>query len=97
MIYCFDLDGVLCSDEKNVYEAKPLLERIKEVNKLYDQGHTILIDTARGTRTGKQHQEMTENQIKKWGIKYTLLRTGMKFFADCYIDDRGLSDKQFFK
>lgn len=100
MIYCFDLDGTLCHnvpDGKSVYETSPIKERINKVNTLYEQGHTILIDTARGTRTGVNHQEKTEEQLKRWGVKYHILRTGVKFFADKYIDDRGVTDQEFFK
>lgn|SRR3990167_9752688 len=95
--YCFDLDGVLCSNEKDVYDAVPFVDRINKVNRLYEQGHIILIDTARGTLTGKDHQRRTEEQLKKWGVKYHHLRTGIKFFADRYIDDKALLDKDFFK
>lgn len=55
--YCFDLDGTLCvteiSEGRNLYmEAKPIRERIELVNKLYDDGHIILIDTSRGCGSG---------------------------------------------
>lgn len=100
MTYCFDLDGTLCEmakDGQSVYEVKPHIKRILKVNRLYEQGHTILIDTARGTRTGIEHQDRTAEQLSKWGLKYHILRTNTKFFADKYIDDRGLSDTEFFK
>lgn len=83
-------------DNHSVYEAEPYRDRITKVNRLYEQGHIIMIDTARGTMTGKDHLEKTEQQLKDWGVKYHILRTGVKFFADKYIDDRGLSDKEFF-
>ena len=38
MIYCFDLDGTLCTDTFGEYNnAEPLLERIDFVNKLYEK------------------------------------------------------------
>jgi hypothetical protein len=32
---------------------------------------------------------MTEKQLAEWGVKYHVLRCGVKFFAEEYIDDRG--------
>ena len=95
-IYCFDLDKTLCTAEENYADAKPLKDRILKVNKLYKKGYTILIDTARGSKTGIDYQKMTEEQLKEWGVKYHKLRTGVKMFANYYIDDKGISDKQFF-
>ena len=98
MIYCFDLDNTLCSWEKDGrYEnAQPYLDRITVVNRLYEQGHKILIDTARGTLHNKDWSEVTEKQLKKWGVKYHLLRTGMKLYADRYIDDKAINSQEFF-
>ena len=43
MIYCFDLDDTLCRTEGMDYEnAKPIQKRLDRVNKLYDEGHTII-------------------------------------------------------
>jgi len=95
--YVFDLDGTLCSNESDVYTAIPFFNRIKKVNELYDQGHIIIIDTARGKLTGKDHLQQTEEQLKKWGLKYKILQTGEKAFGDYYIDDKAVNDKDFFK
>ena len=92
-----DIDGTICSHEKNYTEAKPYLERIAEINELYDSGHTILFDSARGSTTGINWKEITEKQLHKWGVKYHYLRTGVKLNADVFVDDKGISDKDFFK
>lgn len=98
MIYCFDLDNTLCKTEKNIYENSiPILERIEIVNKLYDDGHTIIIETARGCSSGKNWWYFTTDQLKKWGVRYHTLRTGVKWGADFFIDDRAINDKDFFK
>ena len=94
--YCFDLDGTLCSNTEGEYaQAVPLPERILKVNELYDLGNKILIYTARGTVTGIDWRELTQNQLDEWGIKHHELRLG-KPFADIYVDDRGVSDGVFF-
>jgi hypothetical protein len=97
MIYCFDLDNTLCTTEGSNYsQSIPIVNRISQVNKLYDEGHTIIIDTARGSLSGRNHFEYTVEQLKSWGLKFHHLRAGVKFNADFYIDDKGTSDKQFF-
>lgn len=97
MRYIFDLDGTLCTNNPIFIKAKPLKDRIEKVNDLYDQGHTIIIDTARGSLTGINWKRTTEGQLKRWGVKYHELRTGVKFYGDQYIDDKGIKDTDFFK
>ena len=49
MTYVFDIDGTLCTKTDGDYEmAMPIEHRIKKVNKLFSQGHTIVLLTARG-------------------------------------------------
>ncbi len=97
MIYCFDLDGTLCDTEGSDYPGSlPKQERIDVVNKLYDQGHTIYIETARGSGSGKDWFAHTKDQLDGWGVKYHRLRTGVKFHADIFVDDKGISDAGFF-
>jgi hypothetical protein len=97
--FVFDLDGTLCTWEKggNYEDAIFFRDRITKVNQLYEQGHTIMIDSARGTLHKKDWQKITEKQLKTWGVKYHYLRTGVKWQADVYIDDRAIKDIDFFK
>mgnify|MGYP005662030819 FL=1 len=110
--YCFDLDGTLCTQEdieyykpggdpEKVFElAEPYNKRIMSVNTLYDNGHTIFIDTARGSGHDLQQKQewygMTVKQLDIWGVKYHKLRVGYKLIADYYIDDRGRQDIEWF-
>jgi len=50
MIYCFDLDGTICSSVENseYYNSIPDKTVVDEINRLYDSGHEIIIMTARG-------------------------------------------------
>ena len=89
MIYCFDIDGTLCTkDHEDYVHAKPFLDRVKKVNALYDNGNKIIIFTARGAATGINWEELTIRQLKDWGLKYHELRFG-KPHADIFIDDKG--------
>ena len=84
-------------DGNNYKDSTPKKERIKIVNTLYEDGHTILIDTARGCVSGKNYFFFTLDQLKSWGVKFHTLRTGVKFGADIFIDDKGIKDQRFFK
>ncbi len=104
MTYVFDIDGTICTNTYGKYEkAIPLMERIKKINFLYDNGHTIIMLTARGMgRTGNNRQksyellyEFTKRQLDGWGLKFHELFLG-KPSGDFYIDDKGVKDEDFF-
>ena len=102
MIYVFDLDNTLCKTVHDghrwLYEqATPIPERIAAVNALYDAGHTIKIDSARGCDSGKNWLGVTVKQLRDWGVKYHTARTGLKFGGDVFVDDKGVRDVDFFK
>ena len=50
MRYCVDIDGTICTPTVvRAYEkAQPWNDRIKTINKLYDEGNHITYFTARG-------------------------------------------------
>ena len=90
-VYCFDIDGTLCTNTEGAYEtAEPFTDVIVEVNRLYDAGHTLLLMTARGWTTGIDWRELTEKQMQQWGVKYHRLIMG-KPTADIYIDDKAIN------
>ena len=100
-IFVIDLDNTLCKTpkENGFYQYKkatPLRERINEVNFLYNSGNKIIIDTARGCNSGFDWHQFTESQLKDWGLKYHILRTGLKFGGDIYIDDKATNPEDFF-
>ena len=104
MNYVFDIDGTICTTTEGDYEAaKPLTDRIANVNALYDEGHTIIFQTARGMGRSNNSvayantafYELTKRQLNNWGVKYHSLFLG-KPAGDIYIDDKGIKDKDFF-
>ena len=96
-IFCFDLDGTLCTSENGEFlNAKPLEDRIKKVNEMYDSGNIIIIETARGTVSKTDWSNLTRKQLSEWGVKYHGLRTGKKIYADHYIDDHAINANDFF-
>lgn len=95
--YCFDLDGTLCTNTEGDYErAAPIADAISAVNRLYANGHTILIQTARGFSTGINWLELTKKQLKDWGVNYHELHFN-KVSANVYIDDKAINIKQWQK
>ncbi len=90
MIYCFDLDGTLCNlvVTSDYEKAQPFPEAIAEVNRLYDNNHTIQIFTARGAVSKIDHTELTTHQLKSWGLKYHELILNRKPHYDILIDDK---------
>ena len=45
-IYCFDIDGTICTNTWGKYEqSEPMVDRIIQVNKLFDEGHYIIYMT----------------------------------------------------
>jgi hypothetical protein len=87
--FVFDIDGVIASIvPTNDYAlAGPLVDNIRRLNRLFEAGNTIILFTARGTMTGIDWSEVTQNQMIKWGVKYHRLQFG-KPAADYYIDDK---------
>jgi len=99
MIYCFDIDGVICNTKKlNYKEAKPIKNSINVINKLYLKGHTIKIFTGRYSQRCKMNLSkikkmdngLTKKQLKKWNVFYHKLYFGKPSF-DIYIDDKNFN------
>ena len=100
MLIYVDLDGTLCTQTEDYYSAEPLEGRIEKVNTLYKGGHTIVIYTARGSKRKeklKDYVELTERQLKDWGVLFHALDIGKKPPYDLLIDDRNISLKEFDK
>jgi hypothetical protein len=106
-VYVVDIDGTICTKtdgDMDYRAATPFLERIHKVNELYDQGHTIIYFTARGMGRSKNNPSVayeecytiTKHQLEVWGAKHHRLVMG-KPYADVYLDDKGVNDKDFFQ
>lgn len=110
MRYCVDIDGTICTPTvgRDYHKAEPWQDRIKVLNKLYDEGHYIIYFTARamGRFSGHSHSiaakkatevlfELTKQQLEEWGVKYNELIMG-KPHADLFIDDKGIECNDFF-
>ena len=96
MIYYVDIDNTICkTHDSNYKNSVPYINRIDRMNDLYRQGNEVHYWTARGGSTGKDWSEFTIEQFAKWGVLYTSLNFKKPSY-DIWIDDKGLSDKEFF-
>jgi glycerol-3-phosphate cytidylyltransferase len=92
MIYCFDIDGTICSSvNDSKYElALPDITVINEINRLYGEGNIIKIMTARGCVSKIDHTDITKKQLSEWGVKYHELLMHIKPHAHLFVDDKGI-------
>ena len=91
-----DIDETICVSPKDrdYNRSEPLYENIEKANKLYDEGHTIVYWTARGTGSGIDWRETTEQQFDSWGVKYHELRFGKPIY-DLFIDDKNMNTRDW--
>lgn len=96
MIYFIDIDETICkSPNTGEYDkARPILSAIREVNRLYDEGHSITMWTARGALSSIDWTEVTERQLKIWGVKYHNLRFDKPVY-DVFIDDKNINSNDW--
>jgi len=99
--FCFDLDHTLVSEPlyPGRYDTcRPINDNIKLLRQLKQQGHYIIINTARRMRTHAGNLgaimadigQSTMEQLDQMGIVYDELHFG-KPHADYYIDDKAVN------
>lgn len=102
--FVIDLDGTLCvSSGSNYKTSRPIWKRIQQVNSLANEGHKIVIFTARGMNTFKgisflakaRWFLLTKNQLRIWGVAHHKLILG-KPAGDFYVDDKAVVAGDFF-
>jgi capsule biosynthesis phosphatase len=109
MIYCFDLDDTICfpnheyKDAERKYRlAKPNNQIIDRLNSLFEEGHKIIIHTARRMLTFNGDidkikadvEKVTIDWLKEYKVSYSEIFWG-KPYADYYIDDKAINVKDF--
>jgi len=106
MIIFVDIDDTICyydgqkqtNAEINTVDyskAIPYKDRILKLNKLYEDGNTIVYWTSRGSRTGKNWFQLTYEQLTQWGVKFTELRLGKPHY-NLFIDDKNVNSDIYF-
>ena len=96
MIIYVDIDNTVFKTKGTNYEdSVPMPRRIEKINKLYENGNTIVYWTARGTGSGKDYLKLTEDQLRKSGAKFHNLLMGKPVY-DLFIDDKNINSETYF-
>lgn len=98
MIIYVDIDETICltPQDRDYSKATPIKKNIKKINKLYENGNTIVYWTARGSGTGIDWYNTTLQQLKKWGAKHHDFKVGKPTY-DLFICDKAINSEKFFK
>jgi len=88
-----DIDETICyyENEREYHLAKPIVDNILKINKLFDEGNKITYYTARGSvhvDRLDEYSSLTKVQLKEWGCKYHQLSVGEKPAYDLMICDK---------
>ena len=87
IVYC-DVDNTICLTNDSDYQnSEPIYENIEKINKLYDEGNTIVYWTARGATSGIDWELVTKTQLIMWECKFHELKMGKPAF-DWIVDDK---------
>ena len=95
LIYIVDVDGTICDTpivdgKPDYHNSKPIQDRIKYVNSLFEEGHVIKYWTARGSSSGLDWHAHTWDQLKTWGCKFDSFSIGKPSY-DVWIDDKAIN------
>jgi len=92
-----DIDETICTyefaDNRRYEDARPDFHSIARINKLYNDGWTIVYSSSRGSsQPGNKDRlkyiwNLTAYQLEKWGCKYHLLEIAQPLY-DLVIDDK---------
>ena len=93
MVIYVDIDNTIANTFKvghtfDYTKHTPRHEQIAKINKLFDEGHEIVYWTARGSGSGIDWSELTEQQLNDWGCKYTRIEEQKKPSYDLFICDK---------
>ena len=97
MIIYVDIDETICvTPESRDYSlSKPISENIEAINKLFNEGNTVVYWTARGSGTGINWYDITKNQLDTWGAKYHDIKVKKPHY-DLFICDKAINSSVFF-
>ena len=88
MIIYVDIDNTICNSVEDDYtNSTPILRNVEKVKSLVQEGHEVSFWTARGTVTGKDWTDVTNQQLESWGLGGIPVIFGKPYF-DLFIDDR---------
>ena len=92
-----DIDETICLTpaDRDYTKSIPIKENIRKINDLYNEGHTIIYWTARGSGSGKDYTEITKHQLEQWQVKFHELKLGKPMY-DLFICDKAVNSLDYF-
>tara|TARA_R100001015_G_C4623346_1_gene181103 strand:+ start:1560 stop:1862 length:303 start_codon:yes stop_codon:yes gene_type:complete len=98
MVIYVDIDETICEygNVREYSKALPIIERIEKINKLKEEGNTIVYWTARGSTTGIDWTDLTKNQLSEWGANYDQLKMAKPHY-DLFICDKAINSERYFE
>ena len=92
MIVYIDIDETIAETPecRNYSLSKPITANIEKANKYYNDGHTVVYWTARGSGSGIDWYDITKDQLDSWGVKYLDLKLGKPVY-DLFTDDKAMN------
>jgi len=92
-----DIDETICvtPPDRDYTKSTPIPKNIEKINDLYNEGHTIIYWTARGSASGKDHSKITQKQMKEWKAKFHELKLGKPMY-DLFICDKAVNSRDYF-
>ena len=92
-----DIDETICLTpaDRDYTKSIPIKENIRKINDLYNEGHTIIYWTARGSGSGKDYTEITKHQLEQWQVKFHELKLGKPTY-DLFICDKAVNSHDYF-
>ena len=102
MVIYVDIDETICEHKgtnpnkpRDYSKATPIMKNIDKINELHNQGHEIIYWTARGTLTGLDWEQLTKEQLKRWGALNSGVFVGKPYY-DLFICDKAMNSRNFF-
>ena len=101
-IICDIDDTISVTTTHDWQNAEPIWQTINKINKLYDEGWTIILMTARGqiscngdfAKADEKYRAKMQAWLDRYGVKYHFL-SFEKYLAAYYIDDKSLTPEEF--
>lgn len=104
--FVIDVDNTLSVHDPDVFyqNHEPIHDMILKVNRMYDEGHTIILFSARGQKSNKGDLQKIEQNVRpileewlnKHKVKYHFLILGKPWGENVvYIDDRSMRPDEF--
>lgn len=79
--YLVNIDKISITKHGDYLKSRPIIDKIEELNKLYEEGHDIHYWTNRGINNiSKSYHFLTYRQLHEWKVNYCSISIGKPTF-----------------